>query len=167
MKKFLTFLFLAVTAMTFVSCDDDKIANSLDGIWTGRVDMEYFNYRSKGGSFFVEIQFYADPSQYAKGTGIERDYSERGVCTSVNNFDFEVRNERIYLHYDDGTDVVIRNYELVDNHFHGFFLNYNTGEVLAEFNLYRVENWRYSGYSGYTANPDSTATFEEVKDTIK
>jgi hypothetical protein len=39
MKKILTFLFLAVTAMTFVSCNDDEIAATLDGVWEGEVSV--------------------------------------------------------------------------------------------------------------------------------
>ena len=170
MKKFLTFLFLAVTAMTFVSCDDDKIARSLDGIWEGEVSSAYFNYRLGNSYQWIDIQFYADPSRYAKGSGIERDYSGTGSYYYEEcEFEFEVRGGYIYLHYADGTEVVIRDYELVDDHFSGEFLDGN-GHPLASFDLYRVTSWRHSRYNNYyryTANPDSTATFEEVKDTIK
>lgn len=169
MKKILTILFVAVTAMTFVSCDDDKIARSLDGIWEGQVSSAYFNYRLGNSYQWIDIQFYADPSRYAKGSGIERDYSGSGSYYYEEcEFEFEVRGGYIYLHYADGTEVVIRDYELVDDRFTGEFLDRN-GHLLASFDLYRVTSWRHSRYDyyRYTANPDSTATFEEVKDTIK
>ncbi|MBO5614795.1 MAG: hypothetical protein J5932_01560 [Prevotella sp.] len=169
MKKILTFIIVAVTAMTFVSCDDDKIARSLDGIWEGQVSSDYFNYRLGNSYQWIDIQFYADPSRYAKGSGIERDYfgSVNGYYKEFN-FDFEVRGGYIYLYYEDGIDVVIRDYELVDDRFSGEFLD-SDGRHLASFDLYRVTSWRYNryNYERYTANPDSTATFEEVKDTIK
>lgn len=172
MKKILTILFVAVTAMTFVSCDDDKIARSLDGIWEGNVAQAYFNYHVSSNYQYVNFQFYADPTQYARGTGVERDYSgsTSGYYTYTDEYEFtfEVKNGRIYLYYEDGADVVIRNYELHDDHFSGEFLD-TQGNFLATFDLYRVTNWRHSRYDyyRYTANPDSTATFEEAKDTIK
>ena len=163
MKKILTLFIIAVTAMTFVSCDDDEIAKNLEGIWEGEVSTAYSNYRGGNNTQYVDIQFYADPSQYAKGTGYERDYSNINVGTYTEcAFSFEVKNRNIYLYYDDGADVVIRNYELTDGHFTGEFLD-RDGHFLANFDLYRVENWRHVRYSNYyTAQPDSTATIEKV-----
>lgn len=171
MKKFLTFLFLAVTAMTFVSCDDDKIARSLDGIWEGQVASAYFNYRLGNSYQWIDIQFYADPSRYAKGSGIERDYSGSGSNYYEEcEFEFEVRGGYIYLHYADAenTEVVIRDYELVDDHFSGEFLDRN-GHLLASFDLYRVTSWRHSRYDyyHYTANPANGTNIEKLAEPEK
>ena len=156
---------MAATMLSLTSCDDDKIARSLDGVWEGKISTAYFNYRGSGNSQYVDIQFYTDPSQYAKGTGTERDYSTITETYTECDFDFEVRNGRIYLYSADGVDVVIRNYELHDGRFSGEFLDRN-GNLLATFDLYRVENWRHlrSGYNyRYTASENKGERHEIEK----
>lgn len=165
MKKILMLFVMAATMLSLTSCDDDKIARSLDGIWEGEVSTAYFNYRGNS-SQYVDIQFYADPSQYAKGDGIERDYSNTTGTYTECGFRFEVKNSRIYLYYDDGYDVMIRNYELLDGHFSGEFLD-RYGNYLASFDLYRVDNWRHYRYNYYIAPDNSTATSEKEATPIK
>ena len=145
MKKILTILFMAVTAMTFVSCDDDKIANSLEGIWSGTVETDFFYDRwgnSAASYQSVDIKFYVDPSQYAKGSGIEYDYMQDNYHYSTCEFTFEVKNRRIYIYYADNTRVVIHDYSLDGDRFSGVFCNYDTGRELARFEFYRITNWR-------------------------
>ena len=156
---------MATTMLSLTSCDDDKIARSLDGVWEGEISTAYFNYRGSGNSQYVDIQFYTDPSQYAKGDGIERDYSNTTGTYTECGFRFEVKNSRIYLYYDDGYDVMIRNYELLDGHFSGEFLD-RYGNYLASFDLYRVDNWRHfrSGYNyRYTASENKGERHEIEK----
>ena len=147
MKKFLTFLFLAVTAMTFVSCDDDKIAATLDGVWEGQVSLGRWNSYQ-----YVDIEFYKNPYRYAQGDGIEYDYTgydRHGNCYYyVSRFVYEVRNGRIYMDYDDGTRVVISSYSLSGTRFSGTFNDYYSGSYLADFDLYRVDGYYYNTHTG-------------------
>lgn len=164
MKKFLTFLFLAVTAMTFVSCDDDKIANSLEGVWEGEVSVGRWNSYQ-----YVDIEF--SRQGYSDGYGMEYDYQGNSGAAIPCPFTFKVVNGTIFMEYEDGSRVAIRNYTLTENQFSGEFCewvgSYTVGSHIADFKFMKVSSWRHVRYSGYTANPDSTATFEEVKDTIK
>ena len=164
MKKILTFLFLAVTAMTFVSCNDDEIAATLDGVWEGQVSLGRWNSYQ-----YVDIEFYRDG--YSAGNGVEYDYQSNGTYIECP-FTFKVVNGTIFMEYGDGSRVAIPdNYTLTETTFSGDFYewvgNYSIGSYIAHFDFNKVTSWRHVRYSGYTANPDSTATFEEVKDTIK
>ena len=139
----------AVMALSLNSCnEDDDIALTLDGIWEGEVAMDYFSHRWGVQTEYqaVDIQFYADPYRYAQGEGIEYDYLPNGYYTECH-FYFEVRNGRIYIDYDDGTSVAIRNYRLTGNSFTGEFIDYYTGDYLASFDFIKVTNWRHIRYT--------------------
>ncbi|MBR4269328.1 MAG: hypothetical protein IKQ47_06040 [Prevotella sp.] len=161
MKKILTFLFLAVTAMTFVSCNDDEIAATLDGVWEGEVSVGRWN-----SCQYVDIQFSRD--QYSAGYGMEYDYQGNSGAYVECPFTFKVTNGTIFMEYDDGSRVAIRNYSLTDTHFSGDFYewvgNYSIGSYIAHFDFYKVTSWRHSRFGGYyTAQPDSTVTIEKVE----
>ncbi len=164
MKKILTFIIVAVTAMTFVSCDDDKIAATLDGVWEGEVSLGRWN-----SCQCVDIEF--SRQGYSNGYGMEYDYQGNSGAAIPCPFTFKVVNGTIFMEYEDGSRVAIRNYTLTENQFSGEFCewvgSYTVGNYITKFNFVKVSSWRHVRYSGYTANPDSTATFEEVKDTIK
>lgn len=144
-----TLLLVMFTALSFQSCEDDDIAQQLDGIWEGQVAQTYFDYRwgEQTDYQYVDIEFYTDPYKYAKGTGIEYDYYGNSYRYSECPFYFEVRNGIIYLDYNDGASVAIRNYRLSHNHFTGEFIDYWSGEYLASFDFQKVSNWRYNRYS--------------------
>lgn len=168
MKKITTFIMLAMLALSFTSCEteDDNIARALDGIWSGTVAQRYVQqysaWRYKEGIAYqdIEMQFYTDPYYCAEGDGVEYDFDRRGYVE--NRFRFYVRNQRIYIDYEYGMDVVIMNYDLRGNIFDGSFYQwYNSapgyekysrwdiGGKIAEFELDRVSSWRHSGYSRY------------------
>lgn len=147
--KLASYLLMVLFALTLNSCKDDEIAHTLDGIWEGEVATEFFNYRFGGVQTeyqAVDIQFYADPYKYAKGTGVEYDYYGNSYSMTKVCFNFEVKNEVIYLDYNDGSHIAIYNYRLTDTHFSGEFVNYNTREYLASFNLVKVTDWRHDRY---------------------
>lgn len=149
MKKLASYCLLMMLTTTILSCEDDDIAQSLDGIWEGEVATEYFSYRwgTQIDYQAVDIEFYADPYRYAKGTGVEYDYMRNSYRYIESFFSFEVRNGRIYLDYDDGSHVAIYNYRLSNNHFTGEFQDAITGRHLADFNFIKVSDWRHNRYS--------------------
>lgn len=144
-----TLLLIIFAGLSLQSCEDDDIAQTLDGIWEGEVAQTYFSYRwgEQTNYQYVDIEFYTDPYKYAKGTGIEYDYYGNSYHYSECPFYFEVRNGIIYLDYDDGTSVAIRNYRLNHNRFTGEFIDYRSGDYLASFDFQKVNNWRYNRYN--------------------
>lgn len=161
MKKIFTFLFLAVTAMTFVSCDDDEIAATLDGVWEGQVSVGRWNSYQ-----YVDIEF--SRQGYSDGYGMEYDYQGNSGAYIDCPFTFKVTNGTIFMEYDDGSRVAIRNYSLTDTQFSGDFYewvgSYSIGSYIAHFEFYKVTSWRHSRFGGYyTAQPDSTVTIEKVE----
>lgn len=148
-RKFASYLMMVMMAFAVTSCnEDDDIAYTLDGIWEGEVATEYFNYRwgYQTEYQYVDIEFFADPYRYARGTGVERDYSPSGRRYVECFFDFEVHNGVIYIDYDDGSSVAIYNYRLSNNHFYGDFHDDYTGKFLASFDFVKVNNWRHNRY---------------------
>lgn len=159
MKKILTLFIIAVTAMTFVSCDDDKIAATLEGVWEGEVSVGRWNSYQ-----FVDIEF--SRQGYSDGYGVEYDYQANGAYIECP-FTYKVTNGTIFMEYDDGSRVAIRNYTLTEKQFSGEFCewvgSYTVGAKIANFDFVKVTSWRHVRYSNYyTAQPDSTATIEKV-----
>lgn len=152
---------MAVLTMTaFTSCDSDvDLAYDLDGIWQGTIVGNYYydRYGTNYTDYDTEIRFYQDGAFSRGGTGYEIDRDNTTGRYTRSNFDWTVRNGRIYLSYDDGYDVIIRDYETYTMgnamRFRGYFEDYRTGEQLASFNLIKVSE-RYS-YAKNMAVSDS------------
>ena len=156
MKKIFTLALMAMTVMvTLSSCQrDEEIAEDLAGIWEGEVAQTYFvnRYSTAVDYQSVDIEFYKNPYRYAKGDGIEYDYSgydRHGNCYYyVCRFVYEVRNGYIYMDYEDDTHVVISRYSLSGTRFSGTFNDYYSGEYLADFDLFRVDGYYYNTHPG-------------------
>ena len=143
-------MLLLLVSFSFVSCEteDEEIARGLEGTWRGTIEQSYFDNRYGQVKEYTDVmlEFYNDPSRYAKGSGREVDYGRRGV-SSVVEFDYEVRNRVIYMDYADGYHVAIYNWEIYSGTFVGEFHDYYSGEYMASFRLYYVgEGWDY-GYN--------------------
>ena len=164
MKKIYTNIavaLMAVLTMTaFTSCDSDAdLAYDLDGIWQGTIVGNYYydRYHTDYTDYDTEIRFYQDGAFSRGGTGYEIDRDNTTGRYTRSNFDWTVRNGRIYLSYDDGYEVIIRDYETYTMgntmRFRGYFDDYRTGEQLASFNLIKVSE-RYS-YAKNMVDSDS------------
>ena len=168
MKKIYNYLFIgivAVLSMTLSSCNDDDIARDLDGIWEGEVSQNWsWRWKNFSDYQYVDIEFFRDPSRYASGSGIEYDYDRWGYYKPCN-FTFSVRNEDIFIDYEDGARVMIpHGYYLSSSRFEGEFRNYYYPyEYIANFSFVKVANHRYIRYKGYTLDAD----FEEDSKTNK
>lgn len=151
MKKiydYTRFMLMAlVTMVAFSSCDEDSdIAYDLDGAWSGTVVGDYYYYRY--GKEYVTyqdwdtyIEFKQDSPFATSGEGYEYDENRRTGQWSETYFDWQVRNGKIYISYDDGTDVVIRDYEVYQTRgvmrFRGYFEDYR-GNDIASFDFIKV-----------------------------
>ena len=77
MKKIYTMLMMAMMALAFTSCEDEMIADTLEGTWSGNM---YISSTWDGRTYDVtrsEITFEIDPFRFTKGSGIWVDYYSR------------------------------------------------------------------------------------------
>ena len=152
MKKLYTLMLMAMMAFTFTACEDQRIADSLEGTWSGNMEVSsYYN----GHSYYAthtEITFSVDPYRYAKGTGYWVDYYSGAPWDYVaNHISWKVDNGRIYVYFqEEGTSVVIADYRLTDNRFSGYIAD---GGNNVYFNLMHISspNWNSYRYWGYDA----------------
>lgn len=149
MKKIYTYTkltLIALVALTaFTSCDEDvSLAYDLDGVWQGTITGNYYSYRRGSNDYDTEIMFHQTGVWGSGGTGYEIDRNIGTGRYTKNYFDWSVKGGRIYLDYDDGFCIIIRDYETYwvggRMRFRGYFDDYDTGEQLASFNLVKVES---------------------------
>ena len=151
MKKIYTYAMMALmsvlTMTTFTSCDKDT--RLADGLWSGTIigDYYYDRYGLAGDIYDTEIYFYQNGDFSRGGTGYQVDRNRETRRYTRYNFDWKVRDQRIYIYYDDNYEVVIRDYEIYDigrtTHFRGFLDDAYDGTQLASFDLVKVaENMR-------------------------
>lgn len=169
MKKICTItLMLMVAMLAMTSCEpnpDADLAYDIEGVWQGSITGNYYSHRYRTNDFDTEMKFYRIDAY--GGDGYEIDYNYRTNRYYRNNFDWTVRNNRIYLEYDDGSTIIIRDYDVYsmrgDLRFRGYFDDYRTGEELASFNLIKVldPNKYYYNYTRGNAPADSVTAVTE------
>ena len=156
-------MMVLLSALTLTSCDEDtETAYDLDGIWQGTINGNYYQDRyGYTESWDTEIRFYQNGDFSRGGSGEERDWDYRGKCYS-SRFDWKVRNGRIYLYYDDGYNIVIDRYDLYwrsnTQRFRGYFEDFDTGDQLASFDLWKVVDWH-----DFSKKSQDNGLFDEEK----
>ena len=155
MKKTFTYtLMLLMAAVTMVSCEPDPdadLAYDIEGVWEGTIDGDYYSRHYHTSDFYTEIEF-VRMDAYG-GYGYERDYRNRYSNGLPIGFDWTVKGGRIYLEYDDGYNVIISDYKVRMRDrlvFTGFFDDWDTGEQMASFRLYKIAEPTYDDYSWRT-----------------
>lgn len=143
MKKFSVFFMVvmaAVMSFSFSSCldDDEAIAYYLDGEWRGTI------YSMDDQRYDVTMYFDQYQNYYAtSGTGYEVDRGRWGRNSRMA-FNWYVKNGNIYIEYADRTRVIV-DYDRLPRsaargeRFWGYFVDWNTDETLAEFDLTKVD----------------------------
>lgn len=142
-------MFALMTALSLMSCDDDAdLAYDLNGIWEGTIQGEYYynRHHSRATRWETQIQFVQDGDFSRGGYGVEFDYNYDTGYGSWSEFDWKVRDGRIYIYYySDDYEVVIRDYELYTMlgtpRFRGYFVDRYTGEDMAAFTLVKTSDW--------------------------
>lgn len=183
MKKIFTMLTMAMMALAFTSCEDEYIADTLEGTWTGNMyissewDGRYYDATS------TEVTFLRDPFCFTSGSGYWVDYYSNAPWDYVaNHIDWTVNNGVIRVYFrEEGTSIEIRDYRLNHNRFVGTI--YDSGN-LVDFELYNVSRpygywddyrWGYdSWYDDYyywartrTADGDSTKVVEKPRRVVR
>ena len=152
MRKFSTLCtILAMLTLTavFTSCtdEDQDIAYYLAGEWQGQLRAADDN------RYDVTMYFDQENDNYyaTHGYGYEIDRGWWGRHSRIG-FDWAVRDGNIYINYYDGTRVVVDYDQLPHSYdpgtrFSGYFVDYRTGEDLAEFYLVKT-GARYARETG-------------------
>ena len=138
MKKIFTMLTMAMMALAFTSCEDEYIADTLEGTWSGNMyissewDGRYYDATS------TEVTLLRDPFCFTSGSGYWVDYYSNAPWDYVaNHIDWRVKNGVIYVYFvEDGDRIEIRDYRLSHNRFVGTI--YDAGQIV-DFDLYCVD----------------------------
>lgn len=146
MKKILFALAILMTIPIF-GCEDAEfnvsfgtnfnksIEDKLLGVWKGVLrEPVYTIYHGKEVMEFEEWDIDYDFTKFGEGCEICYDW-ETGDVISKNYFEWEVRHGGIIaLMFNDGTELICKDYDLDEYHFAGSFLNTRT-EDYSEFDL--------------------------------
>lgn len=183
MKKIFTMLTMAMMALAFTSCEDEYIADTLEGTWTGNMyissewDGRYYDATS------TEVTFLRDPFTFTSGSGYWVDYYSNAPWDYVaNHIDWNVNNGVIRIYFrEERTSIEIRDYRLNNHRFVGTI--YDNGNFV-DFELYNVSRpnsywddyrWGYdSWYDDYyywsrtrSGDADSTKVIEKPKRIVR
>lgn len=138
-KKLNTRLMMALFAiLSLTACDKDhEMAYYLDGIWYGQI-------KDDRDSYAVTMEFIQDDGFSRSGYGYEEDCSWTGHVSHVK-FTWTVRDQSIYLHYNDGTSYVMvcdyfPRYARIHESFRGKIYNERTKNDIADFILTKQFN---------------------------
>ena len=140
----------AIVALTFSACEDEMIADNLEGTWSGDMFVSSFYDGRDYYATHTEITFNIDPFRFTQGSGYWVDYYSNAPWDYVaNHISWRVDNGNIYVHFrEDNTSVVIADYHLSDSRFSGYICD---GDYDIHFNLAHISspNWDDYGYWGY------------------
>ena len=149
------------TLFTMTSCDDQRIANTLEGTWSGNM---YISSSYNGRVYdatYSEVTFLKNPYAYSSGEGYWVDYYSDAPWDYVaNHIEWTVDFGTIKVYFkEEGTSIRIRDYHLNNDRFYGT-INDNGRPV--DFELWRVSSrnwntyqWGYDSWYGSTRGEDS------------
>lgn len=159
MKKFFITLSAAVIALTsFTSCDSDEVRGmELSGEWQGHFGMYYeIECRQHGiDRYYADqtyIKFLPSENTYSAGTGYQIDYyynPDSPYDEVYHYFRWQVNYGQIRLTYRDECEwnTTIRDYDLSNSYFSGYF-DYSNNT----FKLAKLSSFRWNDYDSYWMN---------------
>lgn len=166
----ISFILLTLLTLALAGCTSDDVdqAYDLDGIWQGTINGNYYqDHFNSGGSWDTEISFVQEDDYSRSGYGRERDYSHSDGTYNEVGFTWEVRGGVIYMSYDDGYTIIIEDYEIYSTgstlRFKGTFVDADTREAIASFNLVKTDNWSERP-ARYVKRPNQVKTKGIIKD---
>lgn len=169
---------MALCSLALTSCDDDndiEVATNLNGVWRGAISTSYYsdNYYQYYGDlqyneWATEFRFYSYDGSYGtstSGEGVEVDYDTDyyNQYYKVYYFKWNVAYGNIYLYFENGENLVIRNYRMTSSHLQGD-LETSDGVYVATINLRSTNDWFWdtSYAKGTRATQDSTVNNKRI-----
>lgn len=146
MKKLFTLLTIALS-LFMVSCDEDvDRAIMLSGQWRGDLGASYDKGMNTYFAEYSDIVFYPNSNYSTRGTGREVDhYRSAPVSYVYNEFDWEIRNGRIYLTfpYNHDLDAIIDDYRMTNDYFSGVISDYYGDTSFRLYKIVDYYDWDY------------------------
>ena len=170
MKKIFTFLAMITIAMTtFTSCDQDAWdrhdARTLDGTWTGYIDVYYADRWGWTGDSYRTTFRFVQENAYG-GWGEEADYNLTYGDSFYSEFMWEVVNSTIRITYPSRSGLApirIYNYRLYDDFFEGYIDDGTSKDI--HFQLYYDGNYNWGRWSNsYYASRRGASTATEINE---
>ncbi len=152
MKKYfyniLTMAIIAMTAVSFASCEDAEIAYTLEGTWRGNMYISTSYDGRTYNSTYTVITFEGDPYSLASGRGKWVDYYDDAPWKYIaNHITWEVDNRIIHIYFEEEhTSISISDYHLNDDIFDGWIYD---GENNVKFDLYHTSSPNWDSYRYY------------------
>ena len=154
MKKIYTFMamaFMVMLSLTFTSCeydDDSAIAYTLEGTWSGNMQMSWIYDGRTYDASYTELCFARDPYRFSSGTGYWIDYYQGrtpwGRNYVASHIEWRVINTYIEIYFVEEDEYVrIQDYRLSDNYFSGTIVY---GDSYIDFRLRHVSSPNWSSY---------------------
>lgn len=145
LKTLLSIVLIALSTIALSSCDEDEItAYNIDGVWTGYITDTNLE-KTYSTFFFCKT---GDTSGY----GYERD-QDGWISSSKTRFTWSIKNGNIYMDYgSEGIYVIdyddFPNSSSIGETFSGIFVDYESGERTARFDLTKKSN-NYNDFDEY------------------
>ena len=158
----LTIVCLGVLSFMVTSCDsndDFDTAAVLNGTWHGSLGQYYSDVYGDGyEEWETEFRFNNYNENATSGDGVEVDY-DPGSMGNYKYYDFRwnVAYGNIYLYYENGDELVIRNYSLSNHRLRGE-LETTEGVSVANIDLERTSYWPWDD----SYNAKSTRSTKDV-----
>ena len=162
MKQIYTYILMATIAIAFTSCetDDMRMARTLNGTWTGRIDTYYQDRWGLTGETYRTTMYFNQLDAYG-GEGYEVDYNVSNPYGSYYycEFDWEVAGGEIRLRYADSwNDTYIYDYRLYSDYFEGYMDDGTCRDIHFQLTYDGHFNWsNYRGYHRAAATRSSSA----------
>ena len=183
MKKIFTMLTMAMMALAFTSCEDEYIADTLEGTWTGNMYISSSWNNRYYDATSTEVTFLRDPFAFTSGSGYWVDYYSNAPWDYVaNHIDWTVNNGVIRVYFrEERTEIEIRNFRLNHNRFvgtifdNGNFVDFELYNVSRPYSYWDDYRWGYdSWYDDYyywartrSTDGDSTKVIEKPKRVVR
>ena len=169
MKKIYTYLAMTLIALTtLTSCDqeawDREDARTLDGTWTGYIDVYYADrWGWTGDTYRTSICFVREDAY--GGWGYEADYDTGYYNQAYSEFAWEVVNGVIRINYaaPGWNPIRIYDYRLTSNYFEGYMDDYTHKDIRFQLYYDGNYNWgRWQYYDDYYYAPRRAASADST-----
>jgi len=122
---------------------DYEESQPFNGQWIGHISDTYYQdrYNEDIMNWFSEMMFYYGNVSSQEGNGLQFDYNVNTYKYKFYNFTWSANDDNLWVYYEDGTVLFIKNYSFTSNTLRGEYYDYNTNIKESEFLLNKTNTW--------------------------